>query len=52
MAKERELHLYLRAADRELWEWARQESARRRMSLSQFLAMLIEREQAATPSDG
>ncbi|NDL58649.1 hypothetical protein [Phytoactinopolyspora mesophila] len=43
MARGRNLNLYIRADDEPLWAWAEQEAARRRLALSQFMAMLIER---------
>lgn len=43
MARGRNINLYIRAADEPLWTWAEREAAKRRLALSQYLALLLER---------
>ncbi|WP_157575023.1 hypothetical protein [Jiangella muralis] len=43
MARGRNINLYIRADDEALWDWAEQQAAQRRLALSQFIALVLER---------
>lgn len=43
MARGRNINIYIRAADEPLWQWAERQAAARRLALSQYLALLLER---------
>lgn len=42
VARGRNINLYIRPADEELWAWAEAQAAARRLSLSQFVALVLE----------
>lgn len=47
----RQFNLYVRAEDEELWAWAEAQAKSRRMPVSQFVLMLIERARGNTKDD-